>query len=117
MSLENEKGLILLKDIENKNLLRALILQLNRDLSLSGIDDPLKLDSSPELAINQLNRIILKLIQNDFDAYLNLLYRIDVAEHQVRSIRHTDPLIISEKVAEMILKRVWQKVWFRNKIL
>ena len=117
MSVKKDQGLVLLKDVESKNLLKELIHQLNRDLNLTGIDDLLSPDSGPLETVLHLHRIISKLIQNDFNTYLNLLYRIDIPEQQVRSIENTDPRVISEKVTEMILKRDWQKVWFRSKNL
>ncbi len=117
MSIRKGEALVLLKDVESKNLLKELIHQLNRDLNLTGINDRLSPDSNPLDTVLRLHRIILNLIQNDFNTYLNLLYRIDIPEQQVRSIEDPDPLVISEKVTEMILKRVWQKVWFRSKNL
>ena len=46
--------------------------------------------------------------------YLNLLYIIDVPEKVVKAIEATDVVEISEQVTFEILKREWQKVWFRN---
>ena len=55
------------------------------------------------------------LISEKFSDYLNLLYIIDVPEMQVKQLDGSDTLVLSEQVAFLILKREWQKVWFRNK--
>ena len=63
----------------------------------------------------QLHEKIYRLIQYKFAEYLNLLYIIDVAEDQVKKLDGSDVAALSEQVAFLILKREWQKVWFRNK--
>ena len=57
---------------------------------------------------------IYKLIQYKFAEYLNLLYIIDVPEDQVKKLDGTDITQLAEQVTFLILKREWQKVWFRN---
>ncbi len=63
----------------------------------------------------QLQEKIYKLIQYKFAEYLNLLYIIDVPEEQIKKLDGSDLVELSEQVAFLILKREWQKVWFRNK--
>jgi hypothetical protein len=58
---------------------------------------------------------IYKLIQYKFAEYLNLLYIIDVPEEQIKKLDGSDLVELSEQVAFLVLKREWQKVWFRNK--
>jgi hypothetical protein len=58
---------------------------------------------------------IYKLIQYKFAEYLNLLYIIDVSEEQIKKLDGSDLVELSEQVAFLVLKREWQKVWFRNK--
>ena len=70
---------------------------------------------SPEELKIQLHEKIFRLIQNKFAEYLNLLYIIDVSEDQIKKLDGSDLVILSEEVAFLILKREWQKVWFRNK--
>jgi hypothetical protein len=62
-----------------------------------------------------LHEKIYRLIQYKFAEYLNLLYIIDVPENQVRQLDGSDILELSKQVSFLILKREWQKVWFRNK--
>ena len=64
---------------------------------------------------NLVQEKIYKLIQYKFAEYLNLLYIIDVPEEQIKKLDGSDLVELSEQVAFLVLKREWQKVWFRNK--
>jgi hypothetical protein len=106
---------LLLEQAKNENLYLKLIEQINKDFNLAneGIDFP-KLISPEELLI-QLHEKIYRLIQFKFAEYLNLLYIIDVSEEQIKKLDGSDLVALAENVAFLILKREWQKVWFRNK--
>ena len=97
------------------DLYKKLIQQLNKDLALANID----LDFNDEVLPTSLKLIlqetIYKLIQEKFTDYLNLLYIIDVSEEKVRQLDGSDTLQMSENVTFLVLKREWQKVWFRNR--
>ncbi|MFV5683971.1 hypothetical protein ACM55I_00825 [Flavobacterium sp. GB2R13] len=106
---------LLLIEAEGENLYLKLIEQINKDFNLANeaIDFPLSM-SPNELKI-QLHEKIYRLIQYKFAEYLNLLYIIDVSEEQIKKLDGSDLVILAEEVAFLILKREWQKVWFRNK--
>lgn len=106
---------LLLQEAESENLYLKLIQQINKDFNLAneGIDFPMSV-SPDELKI-QLHEKIYRLIQYKFAEYLNLLYIIDVPENQIKKLDGSDLVILAEQVAFLILKREWQKVWFRNK--
>ena len=61
-----------------------------------------------------LHETVYRLIQEKFTEYLNLLYIIDVPEHAVKALNGDDIVALSAQVSFLILKREWQKVWFRN---
>jgi hypothetical protein len=105
----------LLSEAEKENLYLKLIEQINKDFNLANepIDFPMS-TSSEELKI-QLHEKIFRLIQFKFAEYLNLLYIIDVSENEIKKLDGSDLVNLSEDVAFLILKREWQKVWFRNK--
>lgn len=105
---------LLLSEAESENLYLKLIEQINKDFNLAneGIDFPMSI-SPNELKI-QLHEKVYRLIQYKFAEYLNLLYVIDVAEDEVKKLDGSDLVILAEQVAFLILKREWQKVWFRN---
>ena len=106
---------LLLQEANNETLYVNLVLQLNKDFNLAneGIDFP-KSITPDELKI-QLHEKIYRLIQYKFAEYLNLLYIIDVSEEEIKKLDGSDLVILAEEVAFLILKREWQKVWFRNK--
>lgn len=106
---------LLLTEAQNENLYLKLIEQLNKDFNLAneGVDFPMSI-SPNELKI-QLQEKMYRLIQYKFAEYLNLLYIIDVAEDEVKKLDGSDIVELSGQVAFLILKREWQKVWFRNK--
>lgn len=106
---------LLFEEAQQEALYLKLIEQINKDFNLAneGIDFPMSV-SPQELKI-QLHEKIYRLIQYKFAEYLNLLYIIDVSEDQIKKLDGSDLVILSEEVAFLILKREWQKVWFRNK--
>jgi hypothetical protein len=106
---------LLLAEAEKETLYLKLIEQINKDFNLAneGIDFPMSI-SPDELKI-QLHEKIYRLIQYKFAEYLNLLYIIDVSEEEVKNMDGSDLVVLSEQVSFLILKREWQKVWFKNK--
>jgi hypothetical protein len=108
-------GLVLLQQIENKHLLTALIQQLNKDASLSGLSFQLKEKASAKEVVSELQSFLYGMISNDFGSYLNFLYRVDISEKKIKSIRETDPELIVQMVTQLVLEREWQKVWFKSK--
>lgn len=92
-----------------------LILQLNKDLALANIDLEFASDVLPTSLKLILHEKIYELIQGKFMDYLNLLYIIDVSEEKIKQMDGNDALQLSENVTFLILKREWQKVYYRNK--
>ena len=106
---------LLLSEAENESLYLKLIEQINKDFNLANEAIDFPASTTPyELKI-QLHEKIYRLIQYKFAEYLNLLYIIDVAEDQIKKLDGSDLVELSEQVSFLILKREWQKVWFRNK--
>lgn len=106
---------LLFQEAQKETLYLKLIEQINKDFNLAneGIDFPMSV--SPEELKIQLHEKIFRLIQYKFAEYLNLLYIIDVSEDQIKKLDGSDLVVLAEEVAFLILKREWQKVWFRNK--
>lgn len=105
----------LFSQAESDNLYLKLVEQIDKDFNLAneGIDFPMSI-LPDELKI-QLHEKIYRMIQYKFTEYLNLLYIIDVSEIEIKKLDGSDLLILSEEVSFLILKREWQKVWFRYK--
>ena len=105
----------LVEEANQLDLYKKLIFQLNKDFLLANIDLDFHEDILPSSLKLLLHETVYKLIQEKFTAYLNLLYIIDVSEKAVKALDGDDILKLSENVTFLILKREWQKVWFRNK--
>ena len=104
----------LLSEAEKDNLYQKLIEQLNKDFNLANESIDVPQNASPNELKVQLHEKIYRLIQYKFAEYLNLLYIVDVSESEIKKLNGDDLVELSEQVAFLILKREWQKVWFRN---
>ena len=106
---------LLLEEAEKEALYLKLIEQINKDFNLAneGIDFPMSI--SPEELKIQLHEKIYRMIQYKFAEYLNLLYIVDVPEEQIKQLDGTDLVVLAEEVSFILLKREWQKVWYRAK--
>ena len=98
------------------NLNVKLIHQLNKDFLLANINLEFVDSILPTSLKFMLHETVYKLIQEKFMDYLNLLYIIDVSEEQIRQLDGNDTLKLSENVTFLILKREWQKVYFKNNL-
>lgn len=72
---------------------------------------------SEEDLLNWLSSYIDDLVVHDFNGLLLLLYRIDVSESKVREVLEVDQAknYSSRILAEMILERQKQKLYWREK--
>ncbi len=100
---------------EEENLYEKLILQLQKDFHLANEDLDVETTMLPIELKQMVHEKIYYLIQHKFAEYLNLLYIIDVPENEVKKLDGSDLVELSERVAFLVLKREWQKVWFRNR--
>lgn len=112
----SDEALALLDQINEKQLLPELIVQLNKDADLSGAKLQIEPTNQLEELIIRLYGFLVQLMTHDFGTYLNFLYRVDIPEHKLREINEIEPKRIAEKVSILVLKREWQKVALRNKI-
>jgi hypothetical protein len=105
----------LISQAEEEQLYFKLIEQVNKDFALANESIDVPTSIFPFEFKNLVQEKIYKLIQYKFTEYLNLLYIIDVPEDQIKKLDGTDVVELSEQVAFLVIKREWQKVWFRNK--
>lgn len=104
----------LLQTAQNEQLYQALINQLQKDFILANQQVKIPENCSPKQLKEQLHEIIFKLLSYKFAEYLNLLYIIDVPESEVKHLDGTDRVKLSEQITFLVLRRSWQKVWFKN---
>ena len=99
----------------NQALYESLVLQLQKDFTLANNPLNITSDIKSEELIKVLVEKIYFLMMERFQDYLNVLYVIDIPEKEFQNIDITDTVEVSEQMAFLILKREFQKVWFRNK--
>ncbi|WP_027137839.1 hypothetical protein [Gaetbulibacter saemankumensis] len=104
----------LVEEVNKFDLYDKLIKQLNKDFLLANINLDFHESILPSSLQLRLHETIYNLIQHKFSDYLNLLYITDVSERQIKTLDGSDTLKLSEEVAFLILKREWQKVWYKN---
>ncbi|REE80836.1 hypothetical protein BX611_2494 [Lutibacter oceani] len=112
--LQPENSLELLKTVTTENLFEKLVTQLNKDFQLANIDKLFKSTISINKLAEELSGILLHLIQFKYDDYLNLLYRIDISEKELATIKSSNLKDSIEQVSFIILKREFQKVWLKR---
>ncbi|NKI25519.1 hypothetical protein HCG49_02960 [Arenibacter sp. 6A1] len=105
----------LLSHIVAEKLYQNLVAQLQKDFGLANVFIDISAEISPKDLKTLVHEKVYYLILEKFTDYLNLLYIIDVSEKAIKGINATDVVEISEQVTFEILKREWQKVWFKNK--
>jgi hypothetical protein len=92
-----------------------LIQQLKKDFGLANIPIDLSNEIVPDKLKTFLHEKIYFLIMEKFSEYLNLLYVVDVPEKAFKEMEVIDVVQVSERVSFLILKRVMQKVWLKEK--
>lgn len=92
-----------------------LVDQLNKDLALANVDLEFDSEVLPTSLKLLLHEEVYRLIQHKFMDYLNLLYIVDVSEEKIRQLDGNDTIQLAENVTFLILKREWQKVFYRNR--
>lgn len=97
----------------NQKIYLALIQQIEKDLQLIGVDFLLEEKPLQEEFLLQFQELITALIDTNFELFLNLLYRIDIDENKIRSLIQSQNENLYALITFEILKREWQKVWFR----
>lgn len=105
----------LLSLIANEGLYQDLLNQITKDFELSGLTITLDQSISPADLLNELHHQILQLIHNNFDGFLQLLYRVDIPEQTMQSFELQKSDKIAKKTTFIILQHEWKKVYFRRK--
>lgn len=107
---------LLLSEAQKEALYIKLIEQLNKDFTFANEAINIPITTLPIDLKIQLHEIIYRLIQHKFADYLNLLYIIDVSESEIKKLDGSNIVELAEQVTFLVLKREWQKVWFKNRL-
>jgi regulator of sigma D len=104
----------LLVQIDQTLLYEDLVNQLNKDFEIIGTAVNFSKTENPKDLFEFLQEVISELLEKHFDVFLNLLYRIDINENQIKTIINQLADDTEQQIAFLILKREWQKVWFKK---
>ena len=104
-----------IQDAVAHQLYERLVIQLKKDIALANISIVLPETVTPKDLKETLHEKIYYLLLERFPEYLNLLYIIDVPEKAITNITGKDIVDLAEEVTFLILRREWQKVWFKSK--
>ncbi|RIV73725.1 hypothetical protein [Flagellimonas aequoris] len=108
-------SLELLEVVQREQLYKKLLLQLKKDFDLANVPIQISMDVTPTELKSLLHEKIYFLIVEKFSEYLNLLYVVDISENEVKKIAPSDAVDVAAEVAFLLLKREWQKVWYKAK--
>ena len=114
--LKQQTALELLKKITVENLYEKLILQINKDFQLSNLNESFAITITPNELKVGLGHLLKKMMTHHYDDYLNFVYRVDVSEKELLAIQSDNLDEIIDQITYLILKREYQKVWFKNKL-
>lgn len=99
--------------LSGSDLYPQFLSQIQKDLNRSGIDYTIE-NSKPKDLFREIQRLLVEKLQYSFNEYVSLLYAVDVSENEVRKADLEDIQDIARYATYLILKREWQKVWYRN---
>lgn len=96
----------------------SLLAQVRKDFERASVPLPKGGSSSEGEAtdpewVQGLQESLYRLLMEDFDGYLNLMYAADIPEREFRTLEVTDAVDVARQVALLLLRREWQKVWSR----
>jgi len=112
MILKEENSVLLIQQISEANYYKQVLLQLQKDFEMCGIGIGIDEFVLPNDFIKRVHQEIKKLLQYNFDIYLQLLYRVDLPEEIMNfDIQNIDS--VAQKATFYILQREWQKVKLR----
>ena len=91
---------------------RQTSLQFHRDFELSPAEELATLQALQE----KIASVISQLLRNNPERLLNLMYRLDIDENKFRFVIQNGPEEnVARQLAELVLEREMQKVYWRNK--
>ena len=117
---EGEKeGLRILAHARETGLLSSLMAQVRKDYGRAGLDFPIRESDMADKALpellSSLRDNLYRLLMERFDQYLNLMYAIDLPERAFRQVQPTDAVEVAGQLADLVLRREWQKIAFRQR--
>lgn len=97
------------------NLLGELVKQVEKDFRMT-VDPSIEIvaDTPSKLVYEVYNQLHKIVTQTSVSKFSSLLYRIDIAEGDIKAIKSVDIEDYLKQVTFLILKREYQKVYIRS---
>lgn len=92
-----------------------LVAQLQKDYLRAGLEIELSKEMSPEILKQVIQKSIWQLYRQQFDAYLQLMYIIDVPERELVLLQQIPETSLAEELTFLLLKREFQKVSLKSR--
>ncbi|MCV6631670.1 MAG: hypothetical protein OIF50_17625 [Flavobacteriaceae bacterium] len=109
-----ESSMAVLDHATTHSLYSKLLLQLQKDLHRANLDLEIQTDIAPEGLKEKLQGFIRSLLNQHYEQLFHFLYLVDVSEKDMLRITEEPTADLSELCALLVLKRTWQKVWYRS---
>ena len=96
----------------------TLLAQVRKDFQRASVPFPRvglarEGEATDQQWVRSLQESLYRLLMENFDGYLNLMYAADVPEREFRTLQVTDAVEVAGQVVLLLLRREWQKVWSR----
>ena len=88
--------------------------QIRKDFHRAGIDLNLGEHPSPNVVFQVVKEEVYKLLLEDFDSFLNLMYLVDVPESAFGATGPRDRVDLAILSSEKLLEREWEKLKWRE---
>lgn len=105
----------LLKKTHDELLYEKLLAQLEKDFKLANVDIQISSETDSKDLHLLIHEKIYYLILEKFNEYLHFLYVVDVPESAFKNIHMTDVVEVADQMTFLVLKREFQKVWYKKK--
>lgn len=113
MNRQEENIANLVSQISDSNLYELVMQQVKKDFEMSGQTIDIDKFTSPENLVKEVYQKIQYLLEHSFDAYLQVLYRIDLPEHIMNfDVQNIDS--IAKRTTFYIIQKEWKKVKLRQ---
>lgn len=110
--LDSKNVLVYAKE---RGLYEALVAQVKKDFIRGNLELDVNKETRPEELQVLIREKLYFLLMERFSEYLNLMYAVDIPEHEFKALKITDTVDVSEQVTFLILKRELEKVTLKEK--
>ena len=105
----------LLHQAESDKLYQKLLIQLDKDFKLANIPIEIKGSIGAEDLVSLLREKLYRLIMENIPKCLDLFYIVDIPESALADLKGDDAVEKADQLSFLLLKRIWKKVWYKER--